>query len=341
MTDKEIRELRARWGSSNPVPSDAPVSDQAREEILRRILTTTRHRRWARFWPILAGVVAASVVVPVVAVVLGAPGAGKYAATPPPLRYQSIPDDIPDHERLLDLALAAEREVTTQSAPGPVEYLKLVSWDLSSRIDGRQVTSAVVPAQRELWRAPDGSARTVVRIQPPQFYSDDQRRAWHDDGSPGANTPPDVTDYPPGSYPAIWPDRPPTDPVDLTRWLLSTRPPGGVMAIVDAANDLLEERVLTGPERAALIRVLAQQPGIRYEGETVDRGGRPGYGFSVESADSGLPTRYTFIISARGRFLAYEQMLTETAGRLNVPVPSVISYTVYLTAAHVDAIPSA
>ncbi|TYC68124.1 hypothetical protein EH183_40315 [Streptomyces sp. CB01881] len=62
-----------------------------------------------------------------------------------------------------------------------------------------------------------------------------------------------------------------------------------------------------------------------------DRAGRPGIAHSASSAESGQPTRYTFIIEANtGSLLPQEEPLTETAGRLNVPVPSVISYTVYL-----------
>lgn len=60
-----------------------------------------------------------------------------------------------------------------------------------------------------------------------------------------------------------------------------------------------------------------------------------GQAFSAESSRSGLPTRYTFIVNpSSGTIQGQEEMLTKTAGKLNVPVPSVIGYTVYLKAQH-------
>lgn len=57
--------------------------------------------------------------------------------------------------------------------------------------------------------------------------------------------------------------------------------------------------------------------------------------FSAESARGGLPTRYTFIVNpSSGMIMGEEEVLTKTAGRLNVPVPSVVGYTVYLEAQH-------
>jgi hypothetical protein len=46
-----------------------------------------------------------------------------------------------------------------------------------------------------------------------------------------------------------------------------------------------------------------------------------------------LPTRYTVIFSAdTGGLIADEQVLTTTAGKLNVAIPAVIGYTLYLEA---------
>ncbi|WP_203888102.1 RNA polymerase sigma factor [Planotetraspora kaengkrachanensis] len=74
-------------------------------------------------------------------------------------------------------------------------------------------------------------------------------------------------------------------------------------------------------------------PGLRYEGTTTDRAGRTGRAFSLDSDHGGLPNRKTLIVDpADGRIVDEEETLTETAGRLGVPIPSVISYTVYLEA---------
>ena len=66
------------------------------------------------------------------------------------------------------------------------------------------------------------------------------------------------------------------------------------------------------------------------DGEVTDRLGRPGIAISVDTANSGLPTRHTLIIDPfTGAVLGEEQMLTTDAGLLNVSVPSVISYTAF------------
>jgi hypothetical protein len=89
--------------------------------------------------------------------------------------------------------------------------------------------------------------------------------------------------------------------------------------------------------RAAVLRYLAATPGLTVTGPVTDRRGRNGIGFSIESAYSGLPTRYTLIIDPRdGRLLDDEQMLTTSAGKLNVTVPAIIGYTVLLSAAYTD-----
>ncbi|MFF0370602.1 hypothetical protein [Micromonospora sp. NPDC005087] len=47
----------------------------------------------------------------------------------------------------------------------------------------------------------------------------------------------------------------------------------------------------------------------------------------------GLPARYTLIVDpGTGAPLGYEEMLTSTAGKLNVTVPAVITYRSYLVA---------
>ena len=54
---------------------------------------------------------------------------------------------------------------------------------------------------------------------------------------------------------------------------------------------------------------------------------------SLTSAMSGLPTRYVLIFDqVTGQLLDDEEILTRTAGKLNVAIPAVISYTVYLRA---------
>ncbi|WP_033212259.1 hypothetical protein [Kitasatospora phosalacinea] len=58
-----------------------------------------------------------------------------------------------------------------------------------------------------------------------------------------------------------------------------------------------------------------------------------GEAFSAESDGSGLPARCAFVVDpGGGRIHGDEAKLTSGAGALDVPVPSVISYTAYLAA---------
>ena len=100
-----------------------------------------------------------------------------------------------------------------------------------------------------------------------------------------------------------------------------------------AISDLHRERVLDGPLRAAVLRVLATVPGMEYHGTVTDRRGRVGAAFSLEHDLGGLPTRTTFVVDeATGQLLATEDVLTTTAGMLQVPIPSVTSYETFLVA---------
>jgi hypothetical protein len=57
----------------------------------------------------------------------------------------------------------------------------------------------------------------------------------------------------------------------------------------------------------------------------------------LDSDLGGLPNRRTIVLDgATGEALGWEQTLTEDAGLLSVPVPSVISYSVLVEARFVD-----
>lgn len=104
-------------------------------------------------------------------------------------------------------------------------------------------------------------------------------------------------------------------------------------------TDLWAQRAPSPQLQAALLRVLADEPGLVDRGQVVDRAGRHGVAVSVDSAYTGLPTRYTLILDPHtGMLLDYEQTLTTTASKLNVPNPSVIGYTVWLAYGDVNQV---
>ncbi|GII29399.1 CU044_5270 family protein [Planotetraspora mira] len=263
----------------------------------------------------------------------GAPTpAAAAVATPKLLTYvQDAPaQDAPEIlGRLADTAAHRPDTVVTGT-----EHLKNRGWYLNSSVDDGRTTSAVVPTERESWIDPDGSAHSVTRTGAPEFPTVKARDYWKKQGWSTKPGKPEVKDTQAGVEGRMWKDRPPTDPEALKTWLEQGHPvKNGPAETVVAITDLIGERVLSAPERAAVLRVLATVPGLRYEGTTTDRAGRTGKAFSLDSDHGGLPNRKTLIVDpATGRILDDEETLTETAGKLGVPIPSVISYTVYLAA---------
>ncbi|MDR7302353.1 CU044_5270 family protein [Haloactinomyces albus] len=251
-----------------------------------------------------------------------------HAATPPLLKITPPQQDRPAAQRLHAIADRAAASGVPDGATGRTEYIRMKNWYLHSQIDRSGTISAIQPQMRESRRHPDGSGRTVIRKQPPRFRSEAGREQWAGDTSDSKR----VHRWSAGERTTPWDGRPPTDTDALRSWLRQ-RPSGQSepLRTFSAITDLLRNRVLLPEERAAVLRVLAELPGLRYNGTTHDRADRPGQAFSLESDDSGLPTRYTLILDpGTGRFLGYEEMLTTSAGALNVPVPSVITYETYL-----------
>jgi hypothetical protein len=352
--DKTVQELRRRWGPLDPARGDDwRPGPGARRRTLEAILASgppdlpavapalaprPAPRRRILVAATTATAAALVAVTSVVAVnTLGARPA--FAATPAPLVITAPTDPVPAAGRLQQIAATADR-TAAPAAPArrSVEHRVAAQWALNTRISGQRVDSAVIPTRRESWRTPDDAGRVVERYLPPVFRSDDERRAWQDAGSPGADPVTRRSDFAAHEFPALWAQRPPTTVAALRAWLRHDH--SGDDATADAVVDLLGERVLTPSERAALLRVVAGIPGLSFTGTTTDRAGRRGEAYSVVLMASGLPTTYTFVIDpATGIFLAHERVLTTDAGRLNVRLPAVIRYDTYLTAEFVAAMP--
>jgi hypothetical protein len=256
-----------------------------------------------------------------------------YAATPQALTVAPPRIGDPGRDSLEQLAAAAGDDGDTTA----VDHLVTDRWDLNSTIDGRTVTSAIIASRRQLWRSGEDQARIIEQYLPPQFPTTADRDNWRADGSPsgGGET---REDYPAGTFPAAFPGRPPLQPSTLADWL--TRADTSDVAIINGTADLLNERALTGSERAALLRVLAHRTALTYAGTTVDRAGRRGHAFTTTSRSSGAEVTHLFVIDpGTATILAYEQILTAGADALRVRRPAVISYRTYRTAEFVPAIP--
>lgn len=188
---------------------------------------------------------------------------------------------------------------------GQTEYMEMRNWYLHSQISGGSTVSAIQPETRQPWRRPDGSGRSVTRTGEPEFRSEADRDAWESaSGGVGERS----------WGPIANPRRPPTDVQELAKWLYRQNPPGSIGPIktfVATTDHLLSERVLLPTERAAVLRLIADLPGLRLDGRTSDRVDRPALVFSLDSAYGALTT---------------------SPGELNVSIPAVIKYETYLRA---------
>lgn len=334
MTD-ELTSLRAAdpVPASHPALRDQPLDERASAELEDLVGGAPVWPRRARWAAVAAGAAALAVLAFTVGLpVLGGGPAPVHAATPPLLTLHEPPSaDAP--AELRRLAAVASR---VAEQPGARRASSWQTWSLTSRVDGELVTSAVVPQDGELaWRE-DGSGSLTVKAGEPYFPSQAHRRAWERVGAPVA--PGSIVErheYRPGELPLMFPTPPPNDPAALEAYLRTGHPgaePGadGTAELFVAIGDLQREWRLTPPQRAALLQVVAEATGVSALGSTVDRLGRDGEAFAVESDLTGLPTRYVLVVDPDdGRVLAAEQWLTTDGGALDVPVPSVISYTAW------------
>ncbi|CAM5589041.1 hypothetical protein SSPIM334S_02158 [Streptomyces spiroverticillatus] len=318
--------------------SQVHASPTDRERLLANVLNTSRPapgpaagllRRWR--WPLAGVAVATSLAVAVSTYTLFGPNAQPaQAMTPPPLRY--APGSESPRAVLERLAVVALKD-TSRVPAGSSLYLKHQGWALSTRIGQIQVTSAIVPSERETWKKADGSMRWKQRTLPPRFQNAHDEEVWSDAGAVGED--PQFTEDATGPVNANDPlNRPaPEEPRAMGKWLLASQEYAGTAEAFDsvAAHNL--DELWNGRQRAAMLRFLATRTDVTYRGKVTDRAGRAGQAVSVDSAYGGLPTKYTLILDeSNGKVLAYEEELTTTAGALNVKVPSVISYFCFLTA---------
>ncbi|WP_405008535.1 hypothetical protein OHV13_34410 [Kitasatospora purpeofusca] len=299
--------------SSDPAAGELSPPGEA-EAALERILRSTAPapaevRRRPNRRRVVVGLASAAAVSAVAAALLVLPGGSgsAVAATPALLAYHLTPEQASTDAttQILQIARAARSAGETPTAPFGLHWQE---WSLNTRDDHGNISSRVIPYDYEILDSPTGPVR--------------ERRSLG--GSDKTRTDP--------FRPTLQDISTPQDGQTLKDWL-RRRTPGidGPLGTSQAVHDLLVERALTAGQRAAVLELIASLPGIETTGTVTDRAGRPGTAYSATSKESGLPTRYTFIIDpATGSVLAQEATLTETAGMLNVPIPSVTSYNVYL-----------
>lgn len=335
-------ELETVLRGADPAPPRSGLDERARHD-LRRILDSSpepmvQRRDQGRVGrPTRRALGLAAAVVLVTGVTLGVglpdvlPGGGgttrAYAATPPLLQVRPwssttsrlAGDDV---SQLLEEVASRTSRLPDDVGTGTYAKTELETWSLWTSVDGDRTTSVVVPQESTTWVAADGSGREVTTTSVP--------------GQPATR---EASSFSAGERATLWPLGQVADDVDaLTAQLGQGHPFDHEPAErLVAVQDLYREQPLDPQERAAVLRFLARTPGLALSGSATDRAGRPGLAVHLDTDHGGLPTRMTMVIDERtGRLLGSETTLTETAGKLNVPVPSVIDYTTYRASTMTD-----
>lgn len=241
---------------------------------------------------------------------------GGYAVTPAALQILHTPSS---RDAAADLRAMAKRAAALPNdvGDGTVAQVKIKSWSLSTRVDGRQVTSQVVPMYTTTRTHEDGTTSIVQR--------------YHYDG-PHVDR---FTTHNQLPYPLHGLS---SRTATLATQLNIGHPAqNGTAGFFDSIVVAYRQMPIDPATRAAILRLLAAQPGVRTVGALQDRAGRHGIGFTTQSDYSGLPTRYMLIFDPTdGRLLSYEEELTSDPGKLNVHVPAVINYQIFKSARYVQ-----
>jgi hypothetical protein len=220
---------------------------------------------------------------------------------------------------LLKAAASAERQPDT-TGTGRYQYVETSGWGLVAEVSNRGTSVAVVPTLRQQWIAADGSGRLIQRPQAPQFPNPADRKKWAGGYLLGSDHA-----FGPGGLGPIWqPGSLSTEPSVLRRQL--EKGYSGGSAPLSSVSELYDEQPVSPAVRAAILRMLAAVPGLRYDGTGTDRVGRSGIGISLETSRF----RYVLIFDPVTGQLLDSELVVLTKSQLDLPVPFVTGYTVYL-----------
>lgn len=322
MNDLDELIRQAKPGTSR---RDLPLTDRA-EEGLRRILSAddierepVRRRRTRRRprWRAATLAVGAAVLV---AAAIFAPGISPsppqsaVAATPPLLTTASVPGTA--QAELEKLARAREQSEPIE-APDPPFTIRSHSWQLGGYF-GDDLVAPIITEER--------------------FFSDGHVQRWDYVGEPLTDA--TAADLPKAgtlleeydSRTEMYAGRTlgapiPTDPdlvADHLAGELDEDGPSTAFSLEHAAH-LLDSRIPSAAEEAAVLRFLASLDGITVEGEVTDRLGREGIAFSANDRGDGSNKTMLIVSADSGKILATETVYVGET-RTDIESPAVISY---------------
>jgi hypothetical protein len=202
--------------------------------------------------------------------------------------------------------------------------------------------SVLVPHTREIWVAPDGSGRLLVKRGEPRFLGPQDKAEWEAVGRPQLDRPrtsdetfgPDGLSYTDFSEYSLDPD----ELYDQIRSKAEGYGPSTDAEMLVLVGDLLRETVAPPELRAALFRVAARIPGVELVGESTDPAGRKGVAVARTSDDAGFLERNELIFDPHtSELLAERQFLLERVDWIDAEPGTLIGYAVYLESGIVDS----
>lgn len=354
MSSRALEQARSMMAPGNPVPADAFDdswdSPQGRVTLLRIVAhprdsaTAVRRtgprparRHPAQYW-LLAGSAAIVVLISAVAVLAGRPAARpSQQATVPMLHYTlaGVAAPVlatrlpPARPLLLRLGRIAGRQPALPRPPGAdVGYVLTNEWYMSVAVAGGTNTVAITPQVDQTWTAPDGTDRQVQHSGKPwvgPIGSQLTLRAVEHRQPVSDSTSRTAEQF--GPLVAGLSANPARLRAQLLRASEYRGDPAGYQLIEIIAG--LQHQPVPPRLEAAIWRMLAGQPDIRYLGTVIDRAGRRG---DAVATTIGRAERLALIISpSTGRLLGEEDIDLTNPGALNIrKFPIVTSYVAYL-----------
>lgn len=346
-----------RLETANPVDASDlenwPASDRG-HEILRRVVSAPLHRTERRrphrrglprlVFPavaVIAAIVVAMLFVPIPGSRQGASAAAaevlhaaarvaeKQPRTPVPAngyRYTKSKDAYRDYYDACSIPSKSDATPLSCPRPSPDDW----------------AFSVLVPHIREIWIAPDGSGRLLVKSGEPRFLGPRDEATWEAAGRPELGRPGTSDEsFGPGGLSYTDFSKYSTDPDELYDQIhkkAEAYGPSTDAEMLVLVGDLLRETVAPPDLRAALFRVAARIPGVELVGEVTDPAGRNGTAVARTSDDAGFLERNELVFDPdTSELLAERQVLLEPVDWLDAEPGTVIGYAVYLNSGVVDS----
>jgi hypothetical protein len=275
---KQTEELLTRTliGPADPAPAAVPPARANGAELIARAESAGAARTWPRRRLVLTAAAA------VAAVGSGytlwevqsrrQPERGEVLT---PIAYQFRSDPPPAGPYLRALA-ARIVDAPYDRQLGRYAHHRIRMWGVAADV-GTPGRAVDFPLERESWVAEDGSGVAREHYLPPEFPDEESRRHWQD-GTVQTAPPPGTVVLPPNSTV----ERLPSDRRQLAGRMQIGH---GIGVVVKYTGLLFQDYVVPRGTRAAILSILAQQPGLVWRGEVTDRAGRAGVAVSGDHAN--------------------------------------------------------